>query len=97
MQEPVQVQEMNQEMEDLAIVDQGMENQEMVLQKQEATQVEEEKYEPLKESQFEKLQVIGRGGFGRVQKVRSNRGRTNGKQFAMKVMAKNRCKEIKSV
>ena len=88
MQEPVQV----QEMEDLEMVD-----QEMVEQKQEATQVEEEKYEPLKESQFEKLQVIGRGGFGRVQKVRSNRGRTNGKQFAMKVMAKNRCKEIKSV
>ena len=87
MQEPEQVQEMDQEMEDLAMVE----------QKQEATQVEEEKYEPLKESQFEKLQVIGRGGFGRVQKVRSNRGRTNGKQFAMKVMAKNRCKEIKSV
>ena len=46
---------------------------------------------------FEELEEIGRGGFGRVQKVRSNRGRTNGKQFAMKVMAKNRCKEIKSV
>ena len=41
--------------------------------------------------------VIGIGGFGRVHKVISTRGHTNGKQFAMKVMAKNRCKEIKSV
>ena len=63
----------------------------------EPTKIEEEKCEPLEKSQFEKLQVIGRGGFGRVQKVRSSRGRTNGKQFAMKVMAKDRCKEIKSV
>ena len=60
------------------------------------TQIEEE-CEPLVESQFEKLQVIGKGSFGRVHKVRSSRGRTNGKQFAMKVMAKNRCTEIKSV
>ena len=65
-------------------------------QKQGPTQIEEE-CEPLKESQFEKLQVIGKGGFGRVHKVRSSRGRTNGKQFAMKVMTKNRCTEIKSI
>ena len=65
-------------------------------QKQEPTQIEEE-CESLVASQFEKLQVIGKGGFGRVHKVRSSRGRTNGKQFAMKVMAKNICTEIKSV
>ena len=41
--------------------------------------------------------VIGKGAFGRVHKVISTRGHTNGKQLAMKVMAKNRCKEIKSV
>ena len=40
-------------------------DQEMKEQKQEPTQIEEE-CEPLKESQFEKLQVIGKGGFGRV-------------------------------
>ena len=52
----------------------------------------EEKCEPLQESQFVKSGVIGIGGFGRVHKVISTRGHTNGKQFAMKVMAKNRCK-----